>query len=128
MDLDPCPPCTPGHCAGHLHRRSRALGRRRTGRTRRAGTHHPAQQIPGPRPMTAELPPESGSLSYELAGSTARRMRMTVIYRYARGARSDLSVIDGRPNYHHITAAVDGTRVLLESGINRVRTVAAVDG
>jgi hypothetical protein len=55
-------------------------------------------------------------------------MQMTRVYRYPRGAPAGQQHVDGRPNFHFITVGVDGTRVLLESGINPVRTVAAVDG
>lgn len=59
---------------------------------------------------------------------SARSMRMTRIYRYRSGAPIDEPTIDGRPNYHFATVAKNGTRVLLESGINPVRAVVATDG
>lgn len=58
----------------------------------------------------------------------AREMRLTAVYRYARGSSAQAAEVDGYPNFHHLTAAVDGTRVLLESGINLIRSVTAVDG
>jgi hypothetical protein len=59
---------------------------------------------------------------------SSRLMRMTGVYRYPRGASPEDAVVDGRPNFHFVTASTDGTRVLLESGINLVRPVTAVDG
>jgi hypothetical protein len=37
-------------------------------------------------------------------------------------------MVDGYPNYHYLTASVDGVRTQLESGINAVREVDAIDG
>ena len=53
---------------------------------------------------------------------------MTTVYRYARGPNLDRPIIDGYPNYHFLTASVDGVKALLESGINPVREVKAADG
>lgn len=55
-------------------------------------------------------------------------MRVTSVYRYARGPGIDRPTVDGFPNYHHLTASVDGVKALLESGINPVREVKAADG
>lgn len=55
-------------------------------------------------------------------------MRISHVYRYARGATADQPLVDGRPNYHHLSAGSDGTRLLLESGINAARMVSAPDG
>jgi hypothetical protein len=55
-------------------------------------------------------------------------MRVTSVYRYARGPWIDRPIVDGFPNYHFLTASVDGIKALLESGINPVREVKAADG
>lgn len=55
-------------------------------------------------------------------------LRMTATFRDAKGALADDVEIDGLPNLHHLTAATDGTRISLASGINLTRTVPAVDG
>ncbi len=60
--------------------------------------------------------------------SNPRRMRVTAVYRYARGPGLDEPTIDGFPNYHFLSSSIDGTRTLLESGINPVREAKAVDG
>ena len=55
-------------------------------------------------------------------------MRVSSVYRYARGPGIDRPTVDGFPNYHYLTASVDGVKALLESGINPVREVKAADG
>lgn len=55
-------------------------------------------------------------------------MRVESVYRYSRGPSLDQPIVDGFPNYHFLTASVDGVKALLESGINAVREVKAVDG
>jgi len=55
-------------------------------------------------------------------------MVMESTLRYARGAALDTITIDGFPNFHHLTVASDGTRAGLESGINAVHGLNALDG
>jgi len=55
-------------------------------------------------------------------------MRVKGVYRYARRPALDEPVVDGFPNYHHFTVSLEGVRALLESGINPVREVKAIDG
>jgi hypothetical protein len=55
-------------------------------------------------------------------------MRLSSIYRYARGASATDAVIDGFPNFYYPTVESDGTRLLLESGINVPKAVSAIDG
>ena len=60
--------------------------------------------------------------------AVARLMAMESILRYAKAVSPDVESIDGLPNFHHATRAQNGTRALLESGINAIREVHAVDG
>ncbi|ADL45292.1 restriction endonuclease [Micromonospora aurantiaca ATCC 27029] len=51
-------------------------------------------------------------------------MRMNAVLRYGRVA-IDLPIADGYPNLHYLSTGPIGTRVLLESGINPVRSIGA---
>lgn len=53
---------------------------------------------------------------------------MTATVRSAYGASAEDPVVDGYPNFHYLTAAVDGTRIPMSSGINLTRMVASSDG
>jgi hypothetical protein len=55
-------------------------------------------------------------------------MRVTTIYRYARGVPTGEPMVDGFPNFYYPTVESDGRRLLLESGINVPKEVSAVDG
>jgi hypothetical protein len=55
-------------------------------------------------------------------------MIMEGTLRYARSADLNTVLLDRYPNFHHITVARDGTRAVLESGINAMRQVSAPDG
>ena len=50
-------------------------------------------------------------------------------YRYAQGADSTATIVDGYPNYHHVTAAPgrDWPKLMLERGINPARMLRAPD-
>lgn len=60
--------------------------------------------------------------------SGKRLLKVTRIYRYPREGKLEDEIVDGYPNFHYLTSGIDGTRVQLESGINLVRLVNAVDG
>lgn len=62
----------------------------------------------------------------DLPGS--RVLHVTEVYRYARGSDACDPVLDGYPNYHHVTSLPGAPRLLLESGINVSRPVTASDG
>jgi Restriction endonuclease AspBHI N-terminal/Restriction endonuclease len=53
---------------------------------------------------------------------------MTSTLRYAVGVSTQDPLIDGYPNFHHLTVAPDGTRISMASGINLTRKVKAGDG
>jgi hypothetical protein len=60
----------------------------------------------------------------------ARWLRVTEVVRYSRDADRLAVEVDGYLNFHHLTRAPnrDDPGLLLESGINRVAPLAAVDG
>lgn len=55
-------------------------------------------------------------------------MRVTEVLRYAKGSTSVDAVIDGLPNYHHVTSPAHLPKLLLESGINASAAVVGSDG
>jgi hypothetical protein len=60
--------------------------------------------------------------------SAQRILKLTRVYRYPRHGKIEEAVVQGYPNFHYLTAGIDGTRVQLESGINPVRSIRATDG
>lgn len=55
-------------------------------------------------------------------------MRIGEIFRYGRPYRPTPAIVDGLPNYFHITYSVGCKLPLLESGINPIQEVRALDG
>jgi hypothetical protein len=55
-------------------------------------------------------------------------MRIGELYRYGRPYNSDPPIIDGLPNYFNVTFTEGCKLPLLESGINPIQEVSAVDG
>lgn len=52
---------------------------------------------------------------------------MGQVYRYARTKDSQLPYVDGHPNFHYVTHTPDHNRAQLESGINGVANIPAID-
>ncbi len=57
-----------------------------------------------------------------------RTLRVGQVLRYASGKDAVPAVLDGFPNFHHLTHSPQLKRVLLESGINGMARVPSVDG
>lgn len=55
-------------------------------------------------------------------------MKIGEIFRYSRPYKADVGVIDGLPNYFFATRLEGSTLPLLESGINPIKSIEAVDG